>query len=93
MTYICRHIVLIRVTLAVMRHHDQNQIGEDRVYLTLTSTLLFITGGARKGTQAGPTWRQELIQGKGEMLLIDLFLVPVVLASPNAHVLIYYMCI
>lgn len=29
--------VLVKVTVAVMKHHDQKQVGEDRVHLAYTS--------------------------------------------------------
>lgn len=95
MTYICRHIVLVRLTLAVMRHRDQNQIEEERVYLAYTSTVLFITGGSQERNSSRANLEVELIQGKGEMLLIDLFLVilPWYWHLQNAHVFIYYMYI
>ena len=35
------------VTVAMMRHHDQKQAGEESVYLTYTSTSQFITGGSQ----------------------------------------------
>jgi hypothetical protein len=41
----------------------KKQVGEERVYLAYTSTLLFITKGSqdRNSHRAG-TWRQELMQ-------------------------------
>jgi hypothetical protein len=41
----------------------KKQVGEERVYLTYTSTLLFITKGSqvRNSHRAG-TWKQELMQ-------------------------------
>ena len=36
----CKDIVLVRVTVAVMKHHDQKQVGEKRVYLTYISTSI-----------------------------------------------------
>ena len=46
-----------------MKHHDQKQIGEEKVYLAYTSTSLFIIKGSqdRNSSRAG-TWRQELMQ-------------------------------
>jgi hypothetical protein len=41
-------IVLVRVTIGVMRHHDQEQVGKERVYLVYTSTPQFIIKGCRK---------------------------------------------
>jgi hypothetical protein len=35
--------VLVRVTIAMMKLHNQKQAGEERVYLAYTSTSPFIT--------------------------------------------------
>jgi hypothetical protein len=35
------------------KHHGQEALGEERVYLAYTSMLLFITKQVRTGTQAG----------------------------------------
>jgi hypothetical protein len=55
-------LVLVRVTLSVMKLHDQKQAGEERVYLAYISTSLFIIKGSqdRNSNRAG-TWRQELM--------------------------------
>lgn len=37
-----RHSVLVRVTIAVMKYHDQRQLGEGRVYSIHSSTAQFI---------------------------------------------------
>lgn len=49
------------------------QIGEERVYLAYTSSLLFITEGIR--TDRAGSWKQELMQEArvGSFLLADLF--------------------
>jgi hypothetical protein len=47
---------VLRAVIAVMKHHDQSKLGEERLYLAYISTFLFII----KGSQAG-IWRQELI--------------------------------
>lgn len=54
----------LTVIIAVMKHHDQTQRGEDTVYLAYTSTSW---KEVRTTTQdrAG-SWRQELIQRPGE---------------------------
>jgi hypothetical protein len=39
-------IVLVRV-LFLHKHHDQETVGEERVYSAYTSTLLFITKGSQ----------------------------------------------
>jgi len=54
--------VLIRDSVAVMGHCDQNQVGEDGACLVYTSTSLFLLKEARAGTQAGQSPRQELMQ-------------------------------
>lgn len=41
----------LRVICAIVKHHDQNQGREERVYLT--STCLFITEEDKTGTQTG----------------------------------------
>lgn len=35
--------VLVRVSVAAMKLHEQKQVGEERDYAVFTSTLLFIT--------------------------------------------------
>jgi hypothetical protein len=51
----------------------KKQVGEERVYSAYTSTLLFILKGSqhRDPHRAG-TWRQELMQGHGGVLLTGL---------------------
>jgi hypothetical protein len=39
--------VLVRVSIAVMKHHDPKQVGEERAYLAYTSTSLFIIKGSQ----------------------------------------------
>ena len=54
--------VLVRVSVAAMKHYDQN-VGEKRVYSAYTSRLMFhITKGSqdRNSNRAG-TWRQKLM--------------------------------
>ena len=56
-------IVLVRITVAVLEHHDEKQIGEERVYLGYTSTLLFIIRGVQdRNTSKTGTWRWALSQ-------------------------------
>ena len=70
--------VLVRVSAAARKHHDQKkQVGEERVYSSYTSILLFINKGSqdRNSIRAG-TWRQELIDAEAlEGLLTGLHLV------------------
>jgi hypothetical protein len=41
----------------MMKHHDQKQVKEERVYLTYSSTSLLIIEGSQ-----GRVWRKELTQ-------------------------------
>lgn len=43
--------ILVRVTISRMKHHDQERVGKERVYLARTSTSLFITKGSQKPSQ------------------------------------------
>jgi len=65
--------MLLWVTITVMKHHDQKQIGEERVCLVYTSILPSITEGSqdRNPNKAG-TWRQELRQRPWRVLLTGL---------------------
>jgi fatty acid desaturase len=46
-----------------MKLHDPKQAGEERVYLTYTSTLLFTTGRSQdRNSSRTRSWGQELIQ-------------------------------
>lgn len=38
--------VLVRVSMAAMKHHDQTQLGEERVYLAYSSASLDFTEGS-----------------------------------------------
>lgn len=51
-------------SIALKNTMTQNQVEEERVYLTYNSILLFIPEGSqdRNFNRAG-TWRQELMQG------------------------------
>ena len=42
-----KNSVLVRVVIAVVKHHDQNQVREERVYLACMSILLFIIEGSQ----------------------------------------------
>jgi hypothetical protein len=49
--------------IAVMKHHDHKQVGEERVYLAYTFTALFITEGSQdRNSHRVGTWRQKLMQ-------------------------------
>jgi hypothetical protein len=49
--------VLVRANIAVMKHRDQRQVGEERVYLAYTLNPCSSLKEGRAGT-----WRQELMQ-------------------------------
>ena len=52
----------LRDTIAVMKHHDQKQAGEERVYFHLAYTIISLEEvGTGTQNRAG-TWRQDLIQ-------------------------------
>jgi hypothetical protein len=52
-------IALIGVTIAMIKYHDQKQVGEERVYLAYTSIAEGIQG--RNLNRTG-IWRQELMK-------------------------------
>ena len=55
--------VLVRVSIAVMKHCDQRHLGEKSVYLAYTFRSLFIMGGSQdRSSNRAETWRQELMQ-------------------------------
>ena len=41
--------VLVRVSIAAVKRHDQRERGEERVYLAHTSSPLFILEGSQEG--------------------------------------------
>lgn len=55
--------VLVRVAIAVMKHRDQKQVGEESVHLACFSTVLFIIKGSQGGnSNRGGTLRQEPVE-------------------------------
>jgi hypothetical protein len=64
-------LVLVRVTIAMIKHHDQS-LGEEKAYLAHTS--LFITGGRSqdRNSSKAVTRKQELIQRLWRVLLTGL---------------------
>jgi hypothetical protein len=55
--------VLVRVTIAVMKYHDQSNLEGKWVYLAYTSISLFIIKESQdKNSNREGTWRQELMQ-------------------------------
>jgi hypothetical protein len=58
-----RGSVLLRVTIAVMRHQDQKQLEEERVYWIYISMSLFVVAGSQdRESNMAETWRRELMQ-------------------------------
>jgi hypothetical protein len=56
-------LILFRVTITMMKLHDQKQVGEEGVYLGYTSTLYSITGGSQdRNSIRVATQKQELMQ-------------------------------
>jgi hypothetical protein len=55
----CR-LSVYRVAIAVIKHHDQNQLGETRVYFILQPNV-HRPGKSGQSLKAG-TWRKELMQ-------------------------------
>jgi hypothetical protein len=55
--------VLVRISIPAQNIMTKKQIGEERVYLAYTSTLLLITKGSQDwNSHRIGTWRQELMQ-------------------------------
>jgi hypothetical protein len=55
--------LLIRVSVAVIKYHDQRQLGGGKSYFSYTSISQFISQGgqARNSSRVG-IWKQELMQ-------------------------------
>ena len=60
---------LVRVTFAVMRHHDQKKVGEGRIYLAYASISLFITE-RMSGQEARQEQMQRLWRGGAYWLVL-----------------------
>jgi hypothetical protein len=54
---------------SLAKHHNQEAVGEERVYSAYTSILLFITKEVRTGTQAGQEAGADAEAMKGCSLL------------------------
>jgi hypothetical protein len=54
--------VLVRVSIPAQNIMSKKQVGEERVYLAYTSTLLFITRSQDWNSSMSGTWRQELMK-------------------------------
>lgn len=55
MVVICTFQVAIPVpvSVAARKHHDQQQVGQEKVYSVYASTSQFIVRGSQAGTQVG----------------------------------------
>lgn len=68
--------VLCGVFAAVMGCHVPKQLGEERVYFAYCSISQFvINGNTGRNSSNAETWRQELMQGLGGVLLTGLLFV------------------
>lgn len=55
--------VLVRITIAMMKHHDQKKLGEEMVcFVHLLNESPLKEANAGTQTRREGTWRQELIQ-------------------------------
>ena len=53
--------VFVRAIIAVMKHKDQKQVGEERVYFAYDFMALFIPEGSQgRNSNGAETWKQEL---------------------------------
>jgi hypothetical protein len=59
-----------------MKHHDQKQVGEGRLYSAYAciSVSVFIKGSQVRNPNRAGTWRQELMQRPWRVLLTALLL-------------------
>jgi hypothetical protein len=55
------HLALVMVSIAIIKHCDQKQLGEERVYVGYASLLQFKGSQGRISNRTG-IWRQELKQ-------------------------------
>lgn len=55
--------VMVRVTIAVIKHHDQKELGEERGYITHSSIQHLVSRmtDSRKSSRAA-AWRKEMRQ-------------------------------
>lgn len=52
--------VLVRVTISVIKHHDQTQVGEEGVHLASFTALSIINGSQGRSSNRAGTLSQEL---------------------------------
>ena len=52
-TYILRDAVFATISIAVMKHHDQKQLGEYRIYFIHSSIYSSLSKAVRAEIQAG----------------------------------------
>jgi hypothetical protein len=58
-------LILVRISIAVIKHHDQKQFEEERVYFTLTLSSIskcIIKSRVGRNLHRTKTQRQELMQ-------------------------------
>lgn len=68
-----RTTVLGRFSTAMMKHHNKKKLGKERVYFPCDSILLFIVEGSQsRNSNRTWTWRQELMQRHGGVLITGL---------------------
>ena len=70
--FIIIHLCLSYLSIAMIRHHDQEQLEKQRVYFIL-QFVIHHPGKSGKEFKAG-TWRQELMEKSGKVLLTDVLL-------------------
>ena len=56
-------LALVKVTIAMMKHHSKSNLKEERIYLSYTSiSLFFMEGSQIRKMNRAETWRQALMQ-------------------------------
>jgi hypothetical protein len=56
-------ISLVRTSIAMIKHHDQKQVGKERVYLAFTCMSYFIIEESQdRNSNRAEIWRQGLMQ-------------------------------
>ena len=54
-THVGKYSYCLRVSIAVMKHHDQSNLGRQGL-LVYASTLLFISGGTQRAQRSAACW-------------------------------------
>ena len=72
--FLLHYKLLVRDSMAVIKHHDKKQLGEERIYLAYPSTSLFIIRRSQDRTlNKAESWRWKLTQRSGEIPLTGSF--------------------